>query len=466
MKPSSNIRSKETPFSRISLSISQAIIPARFRTHLLSHMDIRSLLLSGILPFLLFNMIATPGFSSPIVVAGVQGTIDPATSKYIVMTLEKAERMDAELLLIELDTPGGLMESMREITAEILNSRIPVVVYVSPPGARAASAGVFISAAAHVIAMAPGTHLGAAHPVGLGPSQMDSVMSGKVESDAAAQMRALANQRSRNVEWYERSVRKSVSATAEEALELGVIDLIATNRDELLRKIDGMEVELAGDIKKVIASSGRELVEIPMGLRDKLLHYLANPNLAYIFLILGFYGLYFELSNPGSIFPGVTGVILLLLGIFAMQMMPVNYVGIVLIAFGMFLFLIELKIPSHGLLTIGGIVSLVLGSLMLFDTTEAFYRVSWVVLIPVVAVTVAFFVFAIGMGLRAQRKQPATGREGLVGAVAEVVEPLTPHGRVFLQGELWFASADEDIPAGSNVRIIAVTGMKLLVEPV
>ncbi len=464
MKQSNSIRSKKTLFSRISLSMPRGVIPTQFRSHFPGGAGVRKLLLSGILPFLLVNMIATPGFSSPIVVAGVEGTIDPATAKYIVMTLEKAERMDAELLLIELDTPGGLMESMREITSEILNSSIPVVVYVAPPGARAASAGVFISAAAHIVAMAPSTHLGAAHPVGLGPSQMDSVMSGKVESDAAAQMRALANQRGRNVEWYEQSVRQSVSATADEALELGVIDLIATDRNDLLKKIDGMEVELAGDVKKVIGSMDRELVEIPMGLRDKLLHYLANPNLAYIFLILGFYGLYFELSNPGSIFPGVVGVILLLLGIFAMQMMPVNYVGILLIAFGMFLFLIELKIPSHGLLTIGGVVSLVLGSLMLFDSTDAFYRVSWAVLIPVVAVTVAFFVFAVGMGLKAQRKQPTTGREGLIGAVAQVTEPLTPQGKVFLQGELWFASADEDIPAGSNVRIKAVTGMKLHVD--
>jgi membrane-bound serine protease (ClpP class) len=277
-------------------------------------------------------------------------------------------------------------------------------------------------------------------------------------------MRALAEQRGRNAEWYERSVRESVSATADEAFELGVIDFIAKNRTELLEKLDGREVTLVDDVTKSLNLKGAGIVEIPMSLRDRLLHQLANPNLAYIFLLLGFYGLYFELSNPGSIFPGVVGGILLLLGLFALQMMPVNYVGVLLIAFAMLLFLVEIKVPSHGLLTIGGIVALVLGSLMLFDTTDRLYRVSWSVLVPAVGVTVAFFLFAVGMGIRAQRKQPATGREGLVGLVGEVTEPLEPDGRVFVEGELWFASADEPIETGETIQVVAVHGMKLKVR--
>ena len=403
-------------------------------------------------------------YSSHVVVAKVEGAIDPATATYIVTTLNRAEEMEAELLILELDTPGGLMESMREIAAEILNSSVPVAVYVAPPGARAASAGAFISAAAHIVAMAPSTHIGAAHPVGLGGGQMDSTMADKAENDAAAQMRALAEQRGRNAEWYERSVRESVSATASEALELGVIDLIAKSRSELLAALKGREVTLVNDSTKILDLESADVIEMPMSLRDRLLHQLANPNLAYIFLLLGFYGLYFELSNPGSIFPGVVGGILLLLGLFALQMMPVNYVGVLLIAFAMLLFLVEIKVPSHGLLTIGGIVALVLGSLMLFDTTDRLYRVSWSVLVPAVGITVAFFLFAVGMGIRAQRKQPTTGREGLVGLVGEATEALKPNGRVFVEGELWFASSDEPIESGELVEIVAVQGMKLKVR--
>jgi membrane-bound serine protease (ClpP class) len=310
--------------------------------------------------------------------------------------------------------------------------------------------------------MSPGTHLGAAHPVGIGGA-MDSVMSGKAENDAAAQIRGLASQRGRNAAWYENSVRESVSATAEEALALGVIDLVARDRGSLLTLLDGRTVAL-GDTTRLLATRDAIVKEIPMSLRYRLLHQLANPNLAYIFMILGFYGLYFELSNPGSILPGVVGGILLLVGLFAMQMMPVNYVGVLLIGFGMLLFLAEVKITSHGLLTLGGIVALVLGSLMLFDSAEEVYRVSLSVIIPAVAVTAGFFLFAVGAGIRAQRRRPVTGAEGLVGMVGKVIEPLSPEGKVFLAGELWFAGADEPIEAGAKIIVKEVEGMRLLVR--
>ncbi len=394
-------------------------------------------------------------------VARVEGAIDPATARYVVETIRRAAAEEAEMVILELDTPGGLMEAMRDITGAMLNSAVPVVVFVTPAGARAASAGAFICAAAHVAAMSPGTHLGAAHPVGVG-GVMDSIMAGKAVNDAAAQIRGLAKQRNRNADWFERSVRQSLSATAEEALEFNVIDIVARDRQELLRALEGREVTV-GDSLRVLRTEG-EVVEVPMGLRFRVLHQLANPNLAYIFLILGFYGLYFELSNPGSIFPGVVGGILMLLGLFALQMMPVNYVGVLLIAFAMLLFLAEVKIASHGLLTLGGIVALVLGSLMLFDTAEEVYRVSLSVIVPAVAVTVAFFIFAVGAGIRAQRRRPVTGAPGLVGARGTVVEPLDPRGKVFVEGEIWFASSPHRLDRGEPVEVTAVEGMELIVR--
>lgn len=400
--------------------------------------------------------------ASTVMVARVEGAIDPATAGYVVAAIRHAEAANAELLVLEIDTPGGLMEAMRNITGAMLNATVPVAVHVTPAGARAASAGAFICAASHVAAMAPGTHLGAAHPVGVGGA-MDSIMSGKAVNDAAAQIRALAAQRGRDPAWYERSVRESVSATAQEARELGVIDLLARDRDELLRLLDGRTVTV-GDSTKVLATRDASVQEVPMGLRFRLLHQLANPNLAYIFLILGFYGLYFELSNPGSILPGVVGGILLLLGLFALQMMPVNYVGVLLIAFAMLLFLAEVKITSHGLLTLGGVVALVLGSLMLFDTAEEVYRVSLSVIVPVVAVTLAFFVFAVGAGIRAQRRRPTTGAVGLVGARGVVTEDLSPSGKVFVEGELWFATSDERVEKGAEVIVARVDGMRLTVR--
>jgi len=396
-----------------------------------------------------------------VLVARVDGAIDPATARYVVESIHEAEARRAEVLVLELDTPGGLMESMRDITSAMLNASVAVVVHVTPAGARAASAGAFICAASHVVAMAPGTHLGAAHPVGIGGA-MDSVMSGKAENDAAAQIRSLAIQRGRNAAWYENSVRESVSATAEEALELGVVDILARDLEELLQLLDGRTVTV-GDSTKVLATRDAEVDEVPMDIRFKLLHQLANPNLAYIFLILGFYGLYFELSNPGSILPGVVGGILLLLGLFAMQMMPVNYVGVLLIAFAMLLFLAEVKVTSHGLLTLGGVVALVLGSLMLFDTAEEVYRVSLSVIIPAVAVTLAFFLLAVGAGVRAQRRRPATGTPALLGERGTVIDALSPDGKVFVLGEIWFATSSEPIEKGEKIVVTDVDGMQLMV---
>lgn len=396
-----------------------------------------------------------------IMVARIDGAINPATAGYALQAIGKAERSKAHLIILEIDTPGGLMESMRSITGAILNASIPVVVHVTPAGARAASAGAFVCAASHIAAMSPGTHLGAAHPVGVGGA-MDSVMSGKAESDAAAQIRSLALQRGRNAAWYEASVRESLSATAEEALASGVIELLARDRGELLQLLDGRMVTI-NETPRRLSTRDAVVEDFRMGLRFRLLHQLANPNLAYIFLILGFYGLYFELSNPGSIFPGVVGGILLLVGLFAMQMMPVNYVGVLLIAFAMLLFLAEIKITSYGLLTLGGIVALVLGSLMLFDTAEEVYRVSLSVIIPVVAATAAFFVFAVGMGFRAQRRRPLTGALGLLGAHGTVVEALAPTGKVFVEGEIWFASAKETLEKGTDIRVTGVDGMWLTV---
>ena len=307
----------------------------------------------------------------------ISAAITPPVAEYVLQSIDEAGKGGAEALIIRLDTPGGLDLAMRDIAKGILNAPLPVIVYVAPSGARAASAGLIITVAAHIAAMAPGTNIGAAHPVGLGIGDMDKTMSRKVENDAVAYVWGIAKQRGRNEEWMEKGVRKSESIPAEEALHLKVIDLVATDMGDLLIKADGREVSLAGG-KKLLRTKGAILNEKTMGTRQKILSALSDPNIAYILLLIGLAGLYFEFSNPGAILPGVIGGISLILAFFGMQTLPVNYAGIVLILFSIVLFIAEIKIISHGLLTVGGIVSLVIGSLMLFQTSESSpLRVSW-----------------------------------------------------------------------------------------
>ena len=411
--------------------------------------------------------ILSVGISSagPVYELRLEGAISPASAHFLIESLERAEREGAECLVVELDTPGGLMESMRSMVKALLNSEVPVVAFVYPKGSRAASAGVFVTLAAHIAAMAPGTNIGAAHPVMLGGERMGKEMSEKVTNDAVAYIKAIAERRGRNQKWAEDAVRKSISSTPEEALKAGVIDVIAEDLEELLEKIDGRKVKLPSG-EKVLHTKGAKIVEIRMSFRDKILQTLSNPNIAYILLILGFYGLIFELSNPGAILPGVIGGICIILAFYALQMLPVNYAGLLLILLGLGLLIADIKVPSYGLLTVGGIVSMTLGSIMLFRTPGSFLSVSWPVILAAVITTAAFFIFAIGMAIKARLTKPVSGKEGLVGERGVARTPLEPSGMVLVHGELWQAKSDEPIGKGEEVEVVAVEGLKLKVKKV
>jgi len=396
----------------------------------------------------------------------VDGMINPAVSDFIHRSIEKAQDANAECLVIHLNTPGGLLQSTREIVSDFLESGIPIIVYVSPGGAQCGSAGVFVTMAAHIAVMAPGTNIGAAHPVTL-QGQMDSTMSEKVTNDAAAFIRTIAEKRHRNLIWAEEAVRKSVSITETEALSKNVIDLIAKNDRDLLEKIDGRQITTVKGIDTLNVRDAK-IETYEMGWTERILDLLSDPNIAYILFMLGTYGLLFELYNPGLIFPGIVGVVSLLLAFYSMHTLPVNYAGLALIVFGIFLFILEIKITSHGMLTIGGIISLTLGSLMLIRTPTGLEVVSlsWKVIVATVLMTTFFFAFLVGLGLRAQRKKPTTGQEGLVGEIGESIEQLNPDGTIRVHGELWKAtSSSGKIPKSTRVRIVSVKDLMLIVEP-
>jgi len=404
-------------------------------------------------------------FTQKVISIKIDATINPVAADFIHRSIEKAHSEKAECLLIHLNTPGGLLQSTRIIVSDILESPVPVVVYVAPAGAHSGSAGVFITLAAHIAAMAPGTNIGAAHPVAMQTS-MDTIMNAKVTNDAAAFIRTIAEKRNRNLEWAEDAVRNSLSITETEALEKKVIDTIARNDIELLREIDGKNVEVrSGTATLHTRTASIETYE--MGTMEKLLNLLSDPNIAYILLMLGMYGLLFELYSPGAIFPGIIGVIALILAFYSMQTLPINYAGLALIIFAVILFLLEIKIVSHGLLAIGGTVSLLLGSLMLIrpDASWNFVSLSLSVIITSVAVTAFFFLFVIGLGIKAQRAKPVTGVEGMIGNVGESIETLDPLGRVRVHGELWNAeSISGVINKGEKIRVVGMKNLKLHVE--
>lgn len=399
----------------------------------------------------------------------VDGIITAPTAKYIANSIDDAKKDNAEGLIILLDTPGGLDTAMRDIAKSILNAPLPVIVYVSPSGARAASAGVIITEAAHVAAMAPGTNIGAAHPVSIGiggsAEDKDKTMSQKIENDAAAYARSIAKTRGRSEEWVEKAVRKSESITAEEALKLNVIDFVAPDVEKLLAAIDQKEVVLTGG-KKKISTKNAVVVNKKKGTRQGILSAISDPNIAYILLLIGLAGLYFELSTPGAILPGVIGGISLLLAFFGLSTLPVNYTGVLMIIFGVILFIAEIKIMSHGMLTVGGIISLIMGSLLLFDTTEPALRISLQVLVPAVLVASGFFIAVILLAVKAQMRKHYTGEESMIGAEAEAVTDITDEGKVFLKGEYWKAISKEPVKNGARVRVVKVDDMSLIVEEI
>jgi membrane-bound serine protease (ClpP class) len=398
-----------------------------------------------------------------VMVITLNGVINPVASEYIGKSIKIANEKKVEALVIELDTPGGLDTSMRKIVKDIISSEVPVVVYVSPSGSRAASAGVFITLAAHIAAMAPGTNIGAAHPVGLG-EKMDKVMAEKATNDAAAYIRSLAERNGRNAKWAEDAVRKSISATDEEALKKGVIDLVSKDLNSLLSDIDGKKVKTVMG-EKILKTANANVIREEMGFRQKILNLISDPNVAYILMLLGFYGLFFELTNPGSIFPGVMGGICLILAFYAFQTLPVNYAGLLLIILAIILFVLEIKIVSHGVLTIGGIISMVIGSIMLFESPAPFMRLSLYVILPAVVITTLFFTLIIGLAVKAHRRKPVTGPEGLLGAEGVASTDITKDGgMVLLHGERWAAYSDEPISKNEKVKVEAVSRLKVKVK--
>jgi len=403
----------------------------------------------------------------PVYTIEVDGIINPATAKFIIDSIDEATQQGAQCLIIQLDTPGGLMESMRIIVKKELASTIPIIVYVAPGGARAASAGVFVTMAANIAVMAPGTHIGAAHPVTLGGGEgkESKTMTDKIVNDTVAFIKNIAKARGRNVDWGEKAVVKSVSITDEEALKLNVIDLIAPDIPTLLAKIDGRVVKFDG-VTRTLHTKGVQPKPIKMSWREKLLDVISNPQIAYYLLMLGGMGIFFELSTPGAILPGVVGGIFLILAFYALQVLPVNYAGLALILFAIILFIAEIKVVSHGLLAVGGIISLFLGSLMLFRSPAEYMRLSLSVIIPAVLVTSAFFIFAATMAIRARLRKPTTGREGLIGELGVASTTIGPEGKISIHGEFWDVVSDQNIERGEKVQVIGVTNLKLRVKKI
>ncbi|MBD3169596.1 MAG: nodulation protein NfeD [candidate division Zixibacteria bacterium] len=391
--------------------------------------------------------------------------IGPISERIILRAIDIAEEESADAVIIELNTPGGLDTSMRNIIKRILHSEVPVISYVSPSGSRAASAGVFISYSAHVAAMAPGTNIGAAHPVNMG-GQMDSTMSEKVANDAAAYIRSLASRRGRNAEWAEDAVYKSVSITAKEALEKNVIDIVAKNTEDLLEQCTGKEINI-GDTTAVLQLKDARVERVDITFSDEVLKIISDPNIAYILLSIGMMGLYFEFSNPGAILPGVIGGICLILAFFALSTLPINIAGLLLMFAAGIMFILEIKITSHGILTIGGILSMLIGSMMLIDTEVPYLQVSLSVIIVVVAATAAFFIFAVGFAIKAQKKQVTTGTEGLIGQKAKVYNDFSDgKGQVLLHGERWRAESGQELKKGDNVKVVSIDNLTVKVEKI
>jgi len=394
-----------------------------------------------------------------VLILELEGAINPASAMYLERGLLKAKEIGATLVVIRLDTPGGLASSMRTMVKAILNSPIPVVVWVGPSGAGAASAGVMVTVAAHVAAMAPGTNIGAAHPVMAGGKEINKTMSEKVVNDMASYGRGIAEQKGRNGEWVERAIRESVSITAEEAVELKVVDLVAKDLDDLLGQLEGREVKILGS-KMALKTSGLLKVHYHPGLRDKILRVISDPNIAYILMMIGMAGLYFELAHPGAIFPGVIGAISLILAFYSFQTLPVNYAGLLLIALAILFFVAEIKVTSYGILSIGGLIALTLGSIMLFEDV----MVSLKLMLPTLVLVGGFFVVVASLAFRAIRSKPKSGAEGLVGEVGVVKKKLDPEGLVFVHGEYWNATASEPIEEGEKVEVEAVRGLHLKVK--
>lgn len=418
-----------------------------------------------LLYFLYLIFLPSVTVAQKVISININGTINPVTSNFIHKAIGRATSEKAMCLIVHLNTPGGLLVSTRTIVTDILQSPVPVIVYVSPGGAHAGSAGVFITLAAHTAVMAPGTNIGAAHPVTL-QAPADTLMNAKATNDAAAFIRTIAEWRNRNMQWPEEAVRHSVAITEHEALQKKVIDLIAVDDDDLLRQVNGRSVQLnSGTI--VLHTKAAVIEKYEMPAFEKVLNVLSDPDIAYILMLIGMFGILFELFNPGAILPGIIGVISLVTAFYAMSTLPINYAGLSLVIFGIVLFLLEIKIVTHGMLAIGGIISLLLGSLMMIHSSSSLdlVKLSRGVVIISTVLTSALFLFVIGAGVKAQRRKPVTGREAMIGWTGISLEQIDTTGSVRVHGELWnAASTGGTIAEGKKVRVTGIQNLKLLVE--
>ena len=428
---------------------------------------LRILLLLGLLLTAFTSIRAQAATSTTINVLHVNGVINPVIADYVERGIDQAKESNATAIIIQMDTPGGLDTAMRDIIQDIVSARIPVVVYVSPSGARAASAGVFITMASHVAAMAPSTSIGAASPVTMGAEgeqQISETMKEKIVNDAAAYIRSIAEAHGRNMEWAEEAVREAVSATEQEALELNVIDMVAPDLTTLVSQLDGREVTMLGGAMVTLETQDATLNHVRMNTIEDFLYAISDPNIAYILLSLAMLGLMAEISNPGLIFPGVIGAIALLMALFSLGMLPVNYAGILLVVLAFGLFIAEVFTTSFGLFTAGGIISLVLGSFILFKGGPLFQINPWLIASVAIIIT-AFFTFVITRVIRVQRSQATTGREELLGKTALVKAALAPKGIVIFKGERWTAvSAEGPVEPGETVVITGVDSLELHVK--
>jgi len=396
--------------------------------------------------------------------AEITGVIDPPTASYVHRCIALAEQKDVPIIF-RMDTPGGSLSATEDIVTDMLNASVPVIVYVAPVGAHAMSAGTFITLAAHVAAMAPGTNIGAATPVFLGDQPASQEMKRKAVSHGVSMISAIAERRHRNVKWAEDAVRRASSSTATQALKDKVIDLIAENRADLLKELDGRKVEVRKGLTVALNTRGARVEEVQMGTGERFLHALAHPEIAYILMTLGVIGIIAELYHPGVIFPGVTGVICLLLAFYSLSVLSVNFVGVALILLGLGLLVADLFVTSHGVLTVGGIIGFVVGSIMLTSGAAPGMRLAWHVIAAMTTIIGGFFLYIVTLGLRAQRLKVATGAEGLIGAVGKARSPLDPGGSVFVAGELWRARAEgETINEDEEVVVTGVEGLTLKVK--
>lgn len=416
--------------------------------------------------FLVFFWFASPVFAaSQIVVLKISGAINPAVAEFVSQEIHQANEEQQALIILNMDTPGGLDTSMRQIIKKIQSSHVPVASYVSPSGSRAASAGTFITMASHIAAMAPGTNIGAAHPVNMmgGDGEQETTLKKKVVNDAAAYIRSLAELRNRNSQWAELAVVKSVSISAEEAKRLNVIDLIAGNVEALVLAIDGREIQTASG-PMTLKTDGLEIVYHEMSPRLKMLDIISNPNVAYVLMMIGMVGLYFEMSNPGLIFPGVIGAISMVLSLYAMQTLPIDYVGLLLVLLGVLFFIAEIGVMSYGLLSLAGVVSMFLGSTMLIDSEDPAMQISQAILYPTLGLVIAFSIGILVFATRTRNLKKQGGADGMSGETGIVKETLNPHGSILVHGELWEAECEGMIMEGEHVIVESVKGLKVRVK--